>query len=236
VKITILVLSFCLSLMGCGKPAVKTESASKDLPSFKEGKGLSLPAETRRCIGLEMVEVTERKLVPEITTAIQVYQAKEDVLLVIGFVNADQASQLKTGQTATLTAKQTKSLTGKLVRLDEQTKSATGQVEVLLEISGPGRDYPIGTFLTATFTGGKEATMVVIPRSALLRASEGDYVFVVNGEHLLRTPVKVGAERDEVVEITDGLYSGDKVASRAVQNLWLTELRFVKGGAGCCAK
>jgi hypothetical protein len=38
------------------------------------------------------------------------------------------------------------------------------------------------------------------------------------------------------VEITDGLYSGDKVASRAVQNLWLTELRFVKGGAGCCAK
>ena len=60
-----------------------------------------------------------------------------------------------------------------------------------------------------------------------------DFVYTVNGDHLTRTAVKVGADSGDLVEIMDGLYSGDKVAVKPVQTLWLTELRFVKGGAAC---
>ncbi len=34
----------------------------------------------------------------------------------------------------------------------------------------------------------------MIPHSALLRAAEGDFVYVVNGNHLTRTAVKAGAD------------------------------------------
>lgn len=234
-KVIILGLPLCLALLGCHKSASKPEAneGAKDLPSFKEGKGLSLPNETRESIGLQVVEVSERKIVPEITTEVQVYRTTENVLYASGLVSAEQAGQLKAGQPAAVRTKEQKPLAGTLVRLDEQTKTATGQIEVLVEIPALAREYPIGTFLTAAFRGAKETTVIVIPRSALLRAAEGDFVFAVNGDHLFRTAVKVGTETGEVVEITDGLYSGDKVASQPVQTLWLTELRFVKGGAAC---
>ena len=48
----------------------------KDLPSFKEGKGLSLSEETRRFIGLEIAEVSERKLAGQVITEVQVYQSE----------------------------------------------------------------------------------------------------------------------------------------------------------------
>jgi hypothetical protein len=36
------------------------------------------------------------------------------------------------------------------------------------------------------------------------------------------------------VEIKDGLLEGDQVVTRGAMDLWLVELRAVKGGQGCC--
>ena len=53
---------------------------------------------------------------------------------------------------------------------------------------------------------------------------------VQNGDHLLRTPVTTGVENAEHVEITDGIYVGDVVATHPVETLYLIELRATKGG------
>ena len=66
--------------------------------------------------------------------------------------------------------------------------------------------------------------------STLLRTATGTFVYVVNGASLLRTPVKPGASDTTHVEILDGLYAGDLVATAGVEQLWLTELRLTKGG------
>jgi hypothetical protein len=231
----IFLLSLCsLAFAGCHRSTEKTESA-KELPSFKEGKGLSLPAETSKFIGLQTIEVSERSLTPQVTTEVQVYRTSAGAAYASGFISAEHADELKAGDPATLSAKNSLPLTGKITRVEDPAKTATGQAEVLIEIPTGDRTLQTGTSFTATFASAKSETVIVIPRAALLRAAEGDFVFVVNGEHFLRTPVKVGMERDDAVEITDGLYAGDKVAVQPVQSLWLTELRFVKGGAGCCA-
>ena len=47
--------------------------------------------------------------------------------------------------------------------------------------------------------------------------------------------VQAGAEGDGLVEIRDGLLSGDSVVTQGALQLWLIELRAVKGGQGCCA-
>ena len=232
-KITILVLPLCLILMGCSKSAVKTESAVKGLPSFKEGKGLSLSEETRRFIGLEIAEVSERKLAGRVTTEVQVYQTTSHSVHASGLISREKANLLQPGQDAALETKGGKSGEGKLIRVAEQIQSASGQAELIVEIQGTEKEYPRGTFLTVIFKAAKEENVTVIPGSALLRAAEGDFVYVVNGDHLTRTAVKAGVESGDFIEITDGLYSGDKVAVKPVQTLWLTELRFVKGGAAC---
>ena len=140
---------------------------------------------------------------------------------------------MQSGQSVSLATKDGKSSDGKLLRVDAQIQSASGQVELIVQIPGTEKEYARGISLTATFNAAKEENVTVIPRSALLRAAEGDFVYAVNGDHLTRTAVKVGAESGDFIEITDGLYSGDKVAVKPVQTLWLTELRFVKGGAAC---
>lgn len=235
-RTTILLLPLCLALIGCGhEPSKKEagETTGKGLPSFKEGKGLSLSEETRRFIGLEIAEVSERKLAGRVTTEVQVYQNASNLVHAIGLISREQAKLLQSGQSASVKAKDGKSTDGKLIRVDEEIQSASGQVELIVEIPGTENEYARGTSLTATFNAAKEETVTVIPRSALLRAAEGDFVYAVNGDHLTRTAVKVGADSGDFVEITDGLYSGDKVAVKPVQTLWLTELRFVKGGAAC---
>jgi hypothetical protein len=224
-----------LALIGCDKSAVKPESAAKDLPSYKEGKGLSLPAETRLSIGLEIAEVSERKLAGHVTTEIQVYQISAGLVHAAGLISLEEAKLVQSGQSVAMATKDGQSSNGKLIRVDGQGQSASGQAELIVEIPGTEKEYPRGTFLTATFSAAKVETGTVIPCSALLRAAEGNFVYVMNGDHLTRTEVKAGIESADFVEIMDGLYSGDKVVVKPVQTLWLTELRFVKGGAACCA-
>jgi multidrug efflux pump subunit AcrA (membrane-fusion protein) len=72
--------------------------------------------------------------------------------------------------------------------------------------------------------------VTVVPREALLRTAEGVFVYVANGPAYLRTPVVTGAEDGSHVGIVDGLYAGDVVVTRAVEALWLIELRATKGG------
>jgi len=71
---------------------------------------------------------------------------------------------------------------------------------------------------------------LTVPRTALLDSAGGFFVYVVNGEFYLRTPVKTGASDASYFEITDGLYAGDIVVATPVEQLWLAELRLTKGG------
>lgn len=91
----------------------------------------------------------------------------------------------------------------------------------------------------AEFIGLSQAEVVpanggaALPRQAVLRTSEGTFVFVLNGKRWLRTPVRTGAESAETIVIDDGVLEGDVVAVAGVHDLWLAELQAIKGGVGC---
>ena len=63
-----------------------------------------------------------------------------------------------------------------------------------------------------------------------MRAADGTFVYTINGNAYFRTAVKIGAEAEGFVEVTDGLLSGDVVVTKPVEKLWLIELRATKGG------
>jgi hypothetical protein len=89
---------------------------------------------------------------------------------------------------------------------------------------------------TAEVTEHKEGSepILVAPKSAILETTAGASLYIENGERYKRSSVKVGRAFGDMVEITEGVYEGDKVVTDAAQTLWLIELRAIKGGKGCC--
>ena len=197
-------------------------------------KGLLLPEDTRRSLGVQVIEVTEQKVSAALELLLRVYQVGDRGGLASGTMAPEEARLVTAGQPVEMTTADGHTSTGKVTRLNDELQKVTGTVEVLVEFPSAPEAVKDGTFLQARVTLAAAANVVSIPRAALLGCSDGQFVYTVNGEHFIRTPVKVGAANADLVEITDGLFSGDQVVLQPVMSLWMTELAAVKGGQACC--
>lgn len=207
--------------------------------SFKAGKGVIVTEETKKLLGIEVADVTEHKLPNQIRLTVQVFGEKHHHLLNpedhtgcdvhgSGFVSTNTAAIVKAGQPVQL-LKDTNSPLGGVV-LAVQKALALGESEVVIGISNATAAIKSGEFIPARINLPRAESVPAIPQSALLRTSEGTFVYAVNGDAFFRTAVKTGSEADGWVEITDGLLAGDQVVTKPVQTLWLIELRATKGG------
>ena len=207
---------------------------------FKEGAGIKLTQPAREAIGLETAEVAERPLSLEFPVTARVFHAahqhgsdfsghKDGHAYANAMISSATADLLKVGQPVELNHPGGEKLQGRLSSLDRGTTRAIGQVEAVIEIPDPDQRLEFGAFLKARF-GSAERTAMVIPRSALVDAATGTFVYAQNGERWFRTPVTAGGATEEYVEILDGLFEGDVVVSNGAVDLWLIELRFTKGG------
>lgn len=207
--------------------------------SFKAGKGVSLTEETRKILGLETADVAERKLPNQIRFTVQVFGEKHHHLLnpdahsgcdVHGsaFLSSETAAVVKAGQSVHLIKDTNSPLSG--IVLAVQKALALGESEVVVGVSNATTALKAGEFVPARINLPREEGVAAIPQAALLRTSEGTFVYAVNGDAYFRTAVKAGSEADGWVEITDGLLAGDQVVTKPVQTLWLIELRATKGG------
>lgn len=207
--------------------------------SFKVGEGITLTDETRKILGVEVADIAERMLSNSIRFTVQVFGEKHHHPLNQGdhsgcdvygsaFLSSESAAVVKAGQPVHL-FKETNSPLGGVV-LAVQKALALGESEVVIGVSNATTALKSGEFVPARINLPRAEAVSVIPRAALLRASEGSFVYVVNGDAYLRTAVKTGAEADGWIEITDGLLAGDQVVTKPVQTLWLIELRATKGG------
>jgi hypothetical protein len=218
-----------LLLAGCG-PKTSSEEAGHDHAehggadegaeagvTFKEGRGLLLSPEVVKALGLVAAEAEERPLTAGLHLTAQVFAAAPRVLA-SARLTGDQAAALEKSD-----------FTGaKLVRLDRTPAAATRLVDAVFELDAPA-PVRIGDFVTLALAV-EPATVLSVPRSAVLDGATGTFVYVGNGGAFLRTPVKVGARSADFIEIADGLYAGDIVVVTPVDQLWLAELRLTKGG------
>lgn len=214
--------------------------------TFNAKKGLFVPPETAKFIGLQVADVGERKIAAALQFTAQVYRAANDATfaslqrsaapdaLASGNVSAVEAASLTEGQTVSVQgADGGIDLPGRIVTLKRALAKARGQVEVLLAISDSQRPLAPGAFLSVTVPLDGEKSVVSVPRSAVFRTTEGDFVYTVSGEHFVRAPVKLGVVNREFAEVTDGLYAGDQVVVQPVMTLWMAELQSLRGGKAC---
>ncbi len=229
------VLVAALVLAGC-QPKSGESAAGEAVevgPKYSAKSGLHVPDDTRRSLGLKTVEVTEQKVPATLDVQLRVYHEGRDSILASATVTPDEAKLLKRGQ-AVLARANGASLTGSVTSVDARMQKATGIAEVLVELTRTNGAASVGAFLSASVELESEATVVCIPRAALLECSDGHSVYTVSGESFVRAKVKVGAMTGDLVEIKDGLYAGDQVVLQPVMSLWMTELAAVKGGQACC--
>jgi hypothetical protein len=202
-------------------------------PQYSAKKGLLLPEDTRLSLGVRVAEVKEQQVSATLDFPLSVYQVGESGLASAA-VTPEQAKLLKAGQTVEMKTVDGHTFAGKVRRLNDELQKATGTIEALVEFRPVPGAVKAGAFFQGRVTLDTATNVVSIPHAALLQCSDGYSVYTVSGEHLVRTPVKIGAANADFVEITDGLYSGDQVVLQPVMSLWMTELAAVKGGQACC--
>jgi hypothetical protein len=231
-----------LSLAGTGCKPKATQSAgteTEQVSLFKEGKGVWFSEETTKLFGLETGEVQERAMQCQLRKTGQVYRAAREGVpaRAVLLLSASEAEELRAGQSVGLTGSGNggaQEVTGRLVRLGTEARRVFDQIEALIEFGDPWGRFPAGSFVRGTFTNEAPIRAFAVPESALLTTADGRYVYTVNGTHLTRTPVKTGTTCAGFVAVEDGLYAGDLVAVKGVENLWLVELSALKGGTPCC--
>ncbi len=207
--------------------------------SFKAGQGVLVTDESKKLLGIEVAEVSERMLPNQIRITVQIFGEKHHPRLNIedhtdcdvhgsAFLATNMTAQVTAGQPVQLLHDTNRPLGG--IVLAVQKSPALGESEVVIGISNATTTLRPGEFVPARINLPRGQAVMVVPQSALLRTVEGSFVYAVNGHAYFRTAVKVGTEADGWVEITDGLLAGDQVVTQPVQTLWLIELRATKGG------
>jgi hypothetical protein len=188
---------------------------------FKEGRGVFLADDARKALGLATMDVMP-KTIPETMRGTARVFARGQASIV---VDTNRALAIKTGQRVTLA--------GRHEAMVDGVENIRGNSEVIVRFAG--ELFSVGANVAAEWHLAGTKALPAVPESSLLRAVTGDYVFVVNGEHYLRTAVKVAGASEGWLAISDGLLEGDVVVTNGVEGLWCIELQATKGGYACCA-
>jgi hypothetical protein len=225
-----------------GAGATHGHSHGDDAKSFsgathKEGEGITLLDETRKVLGVEVQEVSEKQVPKEVLFTSKVFAAPKQTgnqttktFEAAGTVPREDAVMLKRGTAVSLAGKG-KTFSGVVERIDPMPG---GEAEVVVSFSAEAEEAQFGEFLEAKLGVEPKEPATAVPSEAVVRGMEGPFVYVVNGDAYLRTLVVTGAEADGFVAVKEGLLAGDSVVSKGALDLWLVELRAVKGGQGCC--
>lgn len=221
-----LLAPFAAALSGCSDSAASPSPEHAPTPEngaqFREGKGVALTPLMMKSIGLQTAEVGEEKIAPSFTIALHAMQRGDEVS---GWLTKEQAAHVRPGMEVALG-----STTGSVLRIEKAPYVTLGDFELTIRTASP---TDAGTAINATFRFPAGEAVTAIPKGALLTTAEGTFVYAKNDEFYLRTPVKVGATSGDLVEITDGLYTGDEIVTTPVMSLWLAELQILRGGKSC---
>lgn len=254
-KSSLLIISSCLALLGCHRHegedhhegSEHEEHASEgghghshgaDAKSFsgathKEGKGITLLPETKERLNLELTEVQDQKLPLEISFAARVFASKPNgEFEASGILSTEKIPYLRKGSPVKIQLQGGKIVPGVVSRTS--TPISTNETEVIVHFASSDPAITHGSFLKVHATAESDEAVTTVPKEALIKGTTESFVYVQNEDAYLRTVVTPGRESADKVEIKEGLFEGDFVVSKAAMDLWLVELRAVKGGQGCC--
>jgi membrane fusion protein, multidrug efflux system len=139
-------------------------------------------------------------------------------------IPSPEMSSVRVGQSLSFTSDAVpgRTFSGKVMFINPVVTEADRSVKVIAEVDNGREELKGGLFAKGRILTGRRASVLRIPRPALLNldltAKKGD-VFVVDGDRARRKSVQTGAVMGDFMEITAGLAAGEPVVVRGGFNL-----------------
>jgi RND family efflux transporter MFP subunit len=136
-------------------------------------------------------------------------------------VPADYLARVKVNQPAVITtaALPDVELMGAVIAIAPAIDVATNTALARVRVSNAQRQLKVGMFAEARLELSEHSQALVVPPPALVKNDDGAFVYVVNGQTAQRTPVKIGLETKDGVEILSGVTEGQTVLTSSVYGL-----------------
>ncbi|MCA9729099.1 MAG: efflux RND transporter periplasmic adaptor subunit [Candidatus Eisenbacteria bacterium] len=104
-------------------------------------------------------------------------------------------------------------LTGNVVLIAPVVDTRTGTVKVTCQVEGESGKLRPGSFVRVKVETGVHESVASIPKRALVPEGADTYVFRAEADSVMKVPIEVGLDADDIVEVLDGLEVGDRVVS-----------------------
>lgn len=101
--------------------------------------------------------------------------------------------------------------TGRVILISSVVDPETRSVKVRTAVPNPDGRLKPDMFANVAIVTDQHRAAISVPQSAVLKDADKTVVFVVDGNGYKKTPVNVGIEGNDRVEIIEGLKAGDKV-------------------------
>ncbi|MFV0313806.1 MAG: efflux RND transporter periplasmic adaptor subunit [Anaerotignum sp.] len=130
-------------------------------------------------------------------------------------VSEQTVNTIKIGDSVqvTMTAASDTPLTGKVSTISPAA-SQTGTYSVSVTLGNADGAIKSGMLAEVTFVKEKADDALILPRSAVLTKDGETYVFVIQNDTAVKTPVTVGIDTGETIQITSELPEGTQVVTR----------------------
>jgi membrane fusion protein (multidrug efflux system) len=104
-----------------------------------------------------------------------------------------------------------KEFVGIVSLISQSVDLATRTMAVQVNVPNPSHLIKPGMFASIDLVEAEHPGAITVPTNALLKSSDGMYLFVIDGKNAKRLKVEIGIEQNSRTEILSGL-SGDEIA------------------------
>jgi RND family efflux transporter MFP subunit len=131
------------------------------------------------------------------------------------------AASVRTGQTMTLTVESFpgRTFTGRVVRIGPSLNEQTRALTVEAEVRNPGNLLRPGMFAKSNLVTANDALALMAPRRAVQVIAGLNKIFVIENGRVSERIVKLGASEGDLIEIVEGVKSGEVVATSNLDKL-----------------
>lgn len=147
-------------------------------------------------------------------------ESTEDVMVQISVTKYD-LDKIDVGQSAKVTigSKEYRGEVSKINKMAELNNSGAAVVGAEIRIMNPDSNLILGVEAKVIISTAKEENAVLVPVSAVNVDMEGEFVYVVENNILVKKPVVTGISSDLYIQITEGLSEGEQVVTEVAANL-----------------
>lgn len=158
---------------------------------------------------------------PQAGTGAIMTVARIDVLRAFITVSERELAAVRVGQDARIDADALagKPVVAKVVRIAPTVDAATRTVDVEVQIENKEGLLRPGMYGHGAIVVGVHPKALVVPAAAVLTSSDKRYVFVLQGDKVVRRGVEVGVDGGEWLEIAKGLEPGAEVVTAGLDAL-----------------